>query len=44
MTLQLSPIKITLVDRHVPLASMPVPAGFPSPAADWERRCKNRPR
>ncbi|GLC62958.1 hypothetical protein PLESTB_001965000 [Pleodorina starrii] len=34
MTLQLSPIKITLVDRHVPLASMPVPAGFPSPAAD----------
>ena len=34
MTLHLSPIKITLVDRHVPLASMPVPAGFPSPAAD----------
>lgn len=34
MTLHLSPIKITLIDRHVPLASMPVPAGFPSPAAD----------
>ena len=34
MTLHLRPIKITLIDRHVPLASMPVPAGFPSPAAD----------
>lgn len=34
MTLHLDPLKIVVIDRHVPLASMPVPAGFPSPAAD----------
>jgi len=33
MTL-LSPRKVTLIDRQVPLASLQVPAGFPSPAAD----------
>lgn len=32
--MHLRPIKITLVNREVPLASFPVPAGFPSPAAD----------
>jgi DNA polymerase V len=32
--MHLRPIEITLVNREVPLASFPVPAGFPSPAAD----------
>ncbi len=32
--MHLRPIKVTLVDCQMPLASFPVPAGFPSPAAD----------
>ena len=34
MTLRLAPIQITTVSRALPLASISVPAGFPSPAAD----------
>lgn len=34
MHLKLRAINVTLTDRLLPLASISVPAGFPSPAAD----------
>ncbi|OWJ77431.1 LexA family protein [Haematobacter genomosp. 1] len=34
MSVTLAPLKVILVDRLVPLASVSVPAGFPSPAGD----------
>lgn len=34
MTLALHPVPIEIVERLLPLASVQVPAGFPSPAAD----------
>ena len=34
MSLDLHPLSVTLIDRDMPLASIQVPAGFPSPAAD----------
>ena len=32
--MHLRPIKVSLVDCQMPLSAFPVPAGFPSPAAD----------
>lgn len=34
MSLDLHPLSVTLIDRDMPLATIRVPAGFPSPAAD----------
>ena len=34
MSVTLAPLNVILVDRHMPLASISVPAGFPSPAGD----------
>ena len=34
MSLDLHPLSVTLIHRDMPLASIQVPAGFPSPAAD----------
>ena len=34
MSLDLHPLSVTLIDHDMPLASIQVPAGFPSPAAD----------
>lgn len=34
MSLDLHPLSVTLINRDMPLATIQVPAGFPSPAAD----------
>lgn len=34
MSVLLAPLNVILVDRQMPLASIAVPAGFPSPAGD----------
>ena len=34
MSVDLHPLSVTLIDRDMPLATIRVPAGFPSPAAD----------